>query len=231
MRAAATLMTGLLLVSCSGKSSRTTPATTPPTLAQNEITKALILTRSLPSARLVYRTNAGSGTGVVDFTNDNAQMAEQNADADQAIFAGDAAYVSVLLREGNPRPWQRWSRTSQSLLARRPDLVDPARMFDYVAAAGGALSSLGAEQGSGETMQHFRTTVNIKDAAGRATTGLSHAFRGEEAAAGISSVKLNVWVDSQGRVRRIDASPSVSPTTSTTAPPPPGRPNPPSSVD
>jgi hypothetical protein len=204
------LVVVLLTAACSSGPNASKSATSPtrtPSLPPNAITNAAAATARAGSAQLTFVSDAGpgrvtQGTGVVDFTGDRAHLIEQDQESDQVLLAEEAAFVSVLLREGNPKPWQRWPRTAHRFLLARPDVVDPARMLDYAAAAGGKLTSVGAEPVGGATAQHYRATADISDGVHRAAREQSRAFRIEETRAGISSVTLDVWIDDRGRIRR-----------------------------
>lgn len=155
-------------------------------------------------------TGAGNqdvtGTGAVDFGKKAAQLNLQVMGMDmQMVTANNAVYVKAdVLGSG----W--YSLDGQTLGGGAgADLfasgfIDPAQQFTLLKDAASNVTEVGTEQVNGESTTHYTATIDVAKAA--AKEGASSQERQKLSDAGISTVPVDVWVDSQGRIARLSLS-------------------------
>lgn len=84
---------------------------------------------------------------------------------------------------------------------------DPTQMLDYLKAVSGKIEEVGSEDVRGVATTHYRAKVDLDKVADRAPANVREAFRSSiqslERSLGTHEVPIDVWVDSDNRVRRL----------------------------
>jgi hypothetical protein len=134
----------------------------------------------------------------------------------QEMFKASTIYVGSSLFAGKLPGGARWikldvARVGQSLGFDFRQLSggqsNPAEFLDYLKASAGAVTPVGHDLVRGVASTHYRATIDLRKVAG----ALPQASRAELQAAlakviarsGVSSLPVDVWVDTHGLVRRI----------------------------
>ena len=79
---------------------------------------------------------------------------------------------------------------------------DPSQTLDYLRGVTGHVTRVGAEDVRGTQTTHYRTVVDLEKAAERSPTAREQ-IKSAIKLLGSSSQPLDVWIDAQGRVRRM----------------------------
>lgn len=79
---------------------------------------------------------------------------------------------------------------------------DPCQGVDYLRGASDKVTRVGTEDVRGTPTTHYRTVADLKTAAAKSPTGRA-AIESTIKLLGSSTQPLDVWVDAQGRVRRL----------------------------
>ena len=84
---------------------------------------------------------------------------------------------------------------------------DPTQMLDYLKAVSGKIEEVGSEDVRGVATTHYRAKVDLDKVADQAPANAREAFRSSirslERGLGGHEVPIDVWVDSDNRVRRL----------------------------
>ena len=87
------------------------------------------------------------------------------------------------------------------------DQTDPTKFLDYLRASSGAVITLGSERVNGVTVTHYRANLELSRILDRLPGEQKAAAKAALEKLGESgSIPVDVWVDAQGRVRRIQLS-------------------------
>ena len=122
----------------------------------------------------------------------------------EILYDGRVLYMTASGSEGAPEP--RWVAMDLGERGRLGQLsgfdgTDPGQALAFLGAAGEA-EEVGTTEVHGEETTHYRLTVDLREAA-----ELSQEYRGviEQTlqAGGAAEVPTDVWVDGDGRVRRV----------------------------
>ena len=211
-----------LLAACGGATSPPASAGVPPgdvsqtsgdavllSLQQSAATKtaAVDVTADVSGIPVLGRQHV-TGTGVVDL---DAQKAQAHFDAlgigIDAVVDGNTGYVRSTPLGGNT--WYRLDANTANtqgtgLQSIWTSVVDPTQLFSTIRSASDSMTEVGHEQLAGVDTTHYSGTIDLRQraqAAG-ATTEQIDAL----ASAGLASIPVDVWVDSQGLIARIRTS-------------------------
>ncbi len=75
--------------------------------------------------------------------------------------------------------------------------------MDYLRGIGSDVTEVGTEQVRGDETTHYKGTVDLEEAAAAAPAESRKALEKALAQTGSSTVPVEVWVDEQGRTRRV----------------------------
>jgi hypothetical protein len=92
---------------------------------------------------------------------------------------------------------------------------DPSQTLDYLRGVTGNVARVGTDDIRGTHTTHYRTTVDLRKAADQSPTARD-AINSTIKLLGSSSQPLDVWIDAQGRVRRIHYTVDLSKSKATT---------------
>jgi hypothetical protein len=163
--------------------------------------------------------NGGKGTLDLDLPIGTGQTAKI-----QSIIDGKTIYqkfpAALAARLPGKRPWLKYdvakleaSGQSASALGQSND---PAQALNFLNGATGKVEDLGDESVRGEDTKHYRTTVDLNKAAaaaGAKRTSIDNLIKQSASA----QVPTDVWLDGDGRVRRIRYTVDVKPVPGSTA--------------
>lgn len=214
--AAAALATG-----CGTSTSPTAAPTTPDPAAV--FAAAFTATTGAHTARVQIRTrtsaDGGAGAsvdstsavdGVIDFAKGTRQLVTQLPTGGQVEtrFVDGALYTqlsSALSSRPGQKPWLKVTLPPQA--AGAAAVNDPSRTLTYLKGAAAALTVVGQEQVRDATTTHYRADIDLKKLA--AESGPTPQAGGTDRGAllrkllGRDTLPLDVWVDAQQRVRRL----------------------------
>jgi hypothetical protein len=87
------------------------------------------------------------------------------------------------------------------------DQTDPDQFLEYLRASSGDVSTVGSETLDGVPTTHYRATLQLSSILDRLPSSEQAAAKTAlEKLGGVSGIPVDVWVDGQGRVRRIQMS-------------------------
>jgi hypothetical protein len=150
-----------------------------------------------------------TGNGSVDFAAQKAQAHfEMLGLSVDSIVDGTAAYVKSALLGDNT--WYRLDGTNQNahgigaLATIWTNMIDPSQLFATLKDSSDSMTEVGHEQVRGGDTSHYRGEIDLQkraQAAGATDETLNAIKR-----SGISAVPVDVWIDTQGLVARIQTS-------------------------
>ncbi len=168
------------------------------------------------SIQIFGHTVSLDGSGKTDTSTGAGQMSlsfagmpgTANAGA-QMLIVDKTVYVQSSQLAGKLPSGKQWLKVDVSRLAAAKgqplgslNEIDPQQWLQQLLASKDT-QKLGTDTVQGETMTHYRATVDLSQAAkGKARDSLSQL--------GVSSLPVDIWVDGQGLVRQVQTSLSLS---------------------
>jgi hypothetical protein len=209
-----TLALVLALASCGGSGGGNAAKPT------NAIEAAALKTSQAGSVRADFTISSssgvsGTGSGVFNSGKDRSGQLTLNITADgqqvpvDTVLVGDTIYLrSPLITQRLPggKPWvkldlQKAANVDLSaLLSANPT---PGGALAYLQGAS-AIKKLGSARVQGVPTTHYRVVVDLQQAADRASGDDRRALEQAIKAAGTATLPVEVWVDSQGYVRKLE---------------------------
>jgi hypothetical protein len=189
-------------------------------------------TISAGSAKLTTSTEVGAGqqnlplaaTGVISFANGSADLTETlpgGQGSGETRFLNGKLYTrlpgSLTSRLSNGKPWialdvgklsQQGDGSLQQLITDSP--ADPSTVLGYLRGAGAQVSTVGPDTVDGESTTHYNVTLDLDKAAQGQNTQTQAATRALEQELGTHTLPAQVWIDQQGRLRRISLQETLS---------------------
>jgi hypothetical protein len=188
------------------------------------VAAALRQTTAAGSAKIATATQVGVGqaslpitaTGVIGFTNQTADLTE-TLPGNQGT--GETRFVNGILYERLPgtlvaqlsggRPWISLdvSKLSgqggnlQPLIADVP--TDPSTVLGFLRGAGDQVDTIGPETVDGTPTTHYTVLINLDKAAAGQSAQAQNAVHALERQLGTNTLPAQVWLDSDGRLRKI----------------------------
>jgi hypothetical protein len=171
-----------------------------------------------------------SGEGVVDFQNRSAQMSFDVGDLLRAtgqpatsnekwtiVTRGFILYMRAPSLAQQLPGGKQWLKLDVAALAKAANVnlgqfrqltqSDPSQMLDFLRAASGKIDKVGEEQVRGTHTTHYRANIDLDRVAEQAPPKLRRTFRKSIASLkrglGTDIVPVDVWVDDDNRVRRL----------------------------
>jgi hypothetical protein len=158
------------------------------------------------------------GTGAIDFRARRSQVS-LNLPSNlagggllQAVVDNNALLLNLPgLAQSLPglKPWTQSNPTDPSqqqalgVLNQLLLVLDPVTAIEALYGAGAHTTKVGTETIRGTATTHYRTTVDLKAAAGKLSGAARAEYERAVSALGQTSVPFDVWVDAQRRARRI----------------------------
>lgn len=127
----------------------------------------------------------------------------------EMILSGDAMYMSSpFLQQLAPRH-ERWLRVSFEELGLRGmaqlGQQDPLAFVEILRGVYGDVVDAGRETVRGADTTHFRSTVDIERLVESLPRGAGDSVRASFGQLGVRSMPVDVWLDEQGRMRRLSS--------------------------
>jgi hypothetical protein len=195
------------------------------------VAAALPRTKAAGSARISTSTELGTGgqnvpvnaAGTVGFANKSADLTE-NLPGGQG--SGETRFVNGVLYERLPgdlisrlsggKPWisldvtklsQQGGGSLQQLMTDSPS--DPTQMLGFLQGVGSA-SKVGPDTVDGVPTTHYNVTIDLDKASARQSGAGKQAIQTLEDEIGSHSLPAQVWIDNQGRLRKITMQETLS---------------------
>ncbi len=212
----------LLLVAagCGGSSKSTQSGTSP---AENPIAAAATKTSRAGSVKIDFGISGkavkGGGRGVFDTSTNGAGRLAMTVEGNSGgattvdtISSGNLLYIrSPVFQQAIP-PGKEWVRVDLAKLAKQQgvdlgSLVDsnptPKSALAYLRGSTGEVQELGKEKVKGEDTTHYKTTIDLEQAARRAKGSTRQSIRRVIDVAGVTKLPVEVWVGDDGYVRKV----------------------------
>jgi hypothetical protein len=135
----------------------------------------------------------------------------------QMIFQYPVIYMNMPFLAGElpeGKPWMKLDLTKSASVAgiELPQLSsldqdDPTQFLEYLRASSGGVSTVGSETVDGVPTTHYRATLQLSSILGRVPSSEQAAAKAVlEKFGDAGGIPVDVWVDAQGRVRRMQLS-------------------------
>ncbi len=139
----------------------------------------------------------------------------------QAIFQYPVIYMNLPFLAGKLPEGKTWMEIDLSKAAQADgidlsqlsslDETDPTQFLEYLRASSGGVSTVGHETLDGVPTTHYHATLQLSDILARLPSSAQAAAKSAlEKLDDAGAIPVDVWVDAQGRVRRIELSIGVS---------------------
>jgi hypothetical protein len=189
----------------------------------NAIEAAALKTSQAGSVRTDFSISssggvAGTGSGVFNSGKDRSGQLTMNVTTNgrqvaiDTVIVGNTVYVRSPLISQRLPSGKQWVKVDLKQAAKAAN-VDLSSLLSANPTPGGALAylqgssaikKLGTEQVGGIPTTHYRVVVDLQQAADRASGSDKDALEQAIKAAGTTTLPVEVWVDSQDYVRKIE---------------------------
>ena len=132
------------------------------------------------------------------------------------IFKFPVIYVNMPLLASKLPEGKTWMKIDLAKLASKAGIdasqlgslnqADPTQFLSYLRASTGAVTTVGGEQIDGVPTTHYRATLQLDRILDRLPGSQRAAARSVLEHLGTGSIPVDVWVDQQGRLRRMQLS-------------------------
>ncbi len=237
--ALAALVTGGVAVSGCGASATLDPVARAAEVSSQQAGARISLTMRLASPALPRGGFSVTANGYVDERNRSGEMSMDlsnipgasalsggGAGAVRMIFQYPVIYMNMPFLAGKLPEGKTWMKLDLTKAAQSAGIdlsqlsslnqTDPTQFLEYLRASSGGVAVVGSESVDGVPTTHYRATLKLSNILGRLPSNEQAAAKAalEKLAAG-GAIPVDVWVDVQGRVRRIQLSIGASVPTGT----------------
>jgi hypothetical protein len=231
---AALMATGLAMSACAGGGSAGGPATSASSSPDQVMVAAYSKTTEARTARTSMSTQVSMGgqslpitaSGVVDFAAHTAQLTETlpgNAGTSETRFVNGVVYLQLPGQLGaqlaGGKPWvsidvnkitqQQYGSSLSELEGSMPS--DPADVLGYLRVASDQVREIGPDTVDGTPTKHYDVTIDLDKAAAGRPAQVQQATQKLEQQLGTHTLPAQVWIDDQGRLRKITLEEKVTP--------------------
>jgi hypothetical protein len=199
------------------------PATGTPSDGQ-AVAAALQKTTAAGSAKIATATQVGVGqaslpitaTGVIGFAGQTVDLTETlpgNQGTGETRFVNGVLYErlpgALVSRLSGGKPWIALDVNTlsgqggnlQPLIADAP--TDPSTILGFLRGAGDQVNTIGPETVDGTPTTHYTVLINLDKAAAGQNTQTQNAVHVLEQQLGTHTLPAQLWLDSEGRLRKI----------------------------
>ncbi len=221
------------------------PATPKPSQNQGLIAASAAATTDAGTARAAYTMKmtglagasggvTATGTGAVDFATRSSALrmhmtvpqAGMTIDMSERLVGTTIYMHSPLLSGATGKPWikvdlEKFGKAAGLDIgaAMSTGGSDPTQMLAYLNAASDSIDTVGTEDVRGTETTHYHVVVDLLKIADTVPAGkraaVRRTFRHEVELVGTRTLPIDVWIDSQGLVRREHMDFSMQPPTAT----------------
>jgi hypothetical protein len=226
------LAAGSAAVSGCGASATFDPVARAAEVSSQQQGARITLTTQLSSPMLPGGSVSITAHGYLDERNHSGEMTLDlsNLPGAAALSGGEAGTIQVLFQypvlylhlpflAGKLPEGKTWLKLDLTKAAQAAgvnlaqlsslDQADPAQLLEYLRASSGGVTTVGHESIEGASTIHYRATLQLSSVLARLPAGDQAAARAalEKLGHGAESgIPVDVWVDTQGRVRRVQVS-------------------------
>jgi hypothetical protein len=210
----------LLVAAGCGGGSKSTQSSSP---AQNPIAAASTKTSRAGSVKIEFaiagKAVKGGGRGAFDTSSTGAGRLAMTVEGNSGgattvdtISSGALLYIRTPVFQQALPPGKEWVRVDLARLAKQNgvdlgSLVDsnptPKGALAYLRGSTGKVEELGKEKVKGEDTTHYKTTIDLEQAAKRAKGSTRQSIRRVIDVAGVTKLPVEVWVGDDGYVRKV----------------------------
>lgn len=193
--------------------------------ANQAVASAYQTTMNARTAKTTMTTQVGIGNasvpmtanGVLDFANRSADLTEQLPGAGTTA---ETRFVNGMLYEHVPndaikqlsggKPWisidlaklsGQGNGSLQQLMTDTPS--DPSTVLGYLRGAGAQVTTVGPDTVDGTATTHYQVTIDLDKAAAGQNAQTQQGIQALEQELGSHTLPAQVWIDDQGRLRKI----------------------------
>jgi len=204
------------------------------------VAAAIQKTTAAGSAKIATATQVGVGqaslpitaTGVINFAGQTADLTETlpgNQGTGETRFVNGVLYErlpgTLVAQLSGGKPWISLNVTAlsgqpgnlQPLIADAP--TDPSTILGFLRGAGDQINTIGPEAVDGTPTTHYTILIDLDKAAAGQSTQTQNAVHVLEQQLGTHTVPAQVWLDSDGRLRKISMRETVTGSATTTTSP------------
>jgi hypothetical protein len=152
-----------------------------------------------------------------------ASAVSGSSTAIEEIFKGSDIYIGSSLFAGKLPSGARWMKLDLARVGAAAGInptqllsgqSNPAQFLEYLKASGGSVQTVGRDTVRGVPTIHYHGTIDVKKAARviaehAGKSSLREGFEKEVAKVGLTTIPVDVWVDSHRLVRRMQLSISI----------------------
>ncbi|GAA5161476.1 MULTISPECIES: hypothetical protein [Amycolatopsis] len=238
---AALVAAGLALSACSADGSTAAPAAQQENSPDRVVAAAYEKTTDARTAKTKIDTQVSangqsmpiSASGVIDFAGRAAQLTTTlpgGAGTSETRFVNGTVYqqlpgqLGAQLSGGKP-----WISIDAEKLAQQQygaslddlgtNLTDPADTLGYLRGASDQVREIGPDTVDGTPTKHYDVTLNLDKAAAGQSPQVQQGTQRLEQQLGTHTLPAQVWLDDQGRLRKLTTEEKITPTTSASASP------------
>jgi hypothetical protein len=221
------------------------PATGTPSDGQ-AVAAALQKTTAAGSAKIATATQVGVGqtslpitaTGVIGFAGQTVDLTETlpgNQGTGETRFVNGVLYErlpgALVAQLSGGKPWisldvnalSGRSGNLQPLIADAPS--DPSTILGFLRGAGDQVDTIGPETVDGTPTTHYTVLIDLDKAAAGQSTQAQNAVHALEQQLGTHTLPAQVWLDSDGRLRKISMRETLTGAATPTSTTPPTTPS------
>jgi hypothetical protein len=231
---AALMATGLVVSACSSGGNTAAPAAQATPAPDQVVAAAYSKTTDAHTAKTTMSTQVSTGgqtvpltaDGVVDFTGHSAQLTETlpaNAGSMEIRFSGGMVYLQLPGQLGaqlaGGKPWasidvnklaqQQYGASLSELQGSMPS--DPTDALGYLRGASDQVREIGPDTVDGAATRHYDVTIDLDKAAAGQPPQAQQATQKLEQQLGTHTLPAQVWIDDQGRLRKIMLDEKITP--------------------
>lgn len=239
---AALVATGLVLSACSSSGKTAAPAAQADSSPDQIVAAAYTKTTDAHTAKTAMSTQVSAGgqtlpitaNGVVDFAGHTAQLTETlpaNAGSMEIRFLNGMVYLQLPGQLGQQlaggKQWasidanklaqQQYGASLSELQGSMPS--DPTDALGYLRGASDQVRELGPDTVDGTPAKHYDVTIDLDKASAGQPAQAQQATKQLERQLGTHTLPAQVWIDEQGRMRKIVMDEKITPPS-----PAPGKP-------
>jgi hypothetical protein len=159
-----------------------------------------------------FNYSAREGKMSLTLTGLSSALGSAAAPTIEEIYTGGDVYIGSSLFAGRLPGGATWMKLDVARVAQAAGIdpsqllggqSNPAEFLEYLKASGSSVTKVGTGSVRGVPTTHYRGTVELSKVAGVLTGANRNAVQKALAQLGVSSLPVDVWVDSHNLVRRL----------------------------
>jgi hypothetical protein len=207
-------LTALLLADCSGGGSGTTSGTNLAQLVADSAAKSTASTSRLAITVDVSQPGSPSaeitGSGAFDYANHTGVITENIPSVSgspggtiEVREIGQTVYVKVPNAPDPSKPWRKTDASTFGAQNGGATASDPSQFLSYLKGASNGITDEGTETVRGTQTRKLKADLDLRKAAAKLPQDQRQAVEQAIQQLGTSTIPTEVWIDDQGRLRKM----------------------------